>query len=70
MSFLNKITAIEAVSALKKAGFYLARQKGSHKLFKHITGIRVTVPFHSGKVLHPKIIKEILIAIKNSQKLK
>ena len=70
MSFLQKITATEAVSALKKAGFFLARQKGSHKLFKHPTGIRIVLPFHVGKILHPKIVKEVLIAIKKSQESK
>lgn len=64
MFFSRKITASEAIFAIKKVGFVLARQKGSHRLFKHPSGIRITVPFHSGKILHPKIVKEILIALK------
>ncbi|MCL1474379.1 type II toxin-antitoxin system HicA family toxin [Argonema antarcticum A004/B2] len=29
-------------------------------MYKNAEGRRVTVPFHSGKILHPKILKSIL----------
>jgi predicted RNA binding protein YcfA (HicA-like mRNA interferase family) len=45
---------------LEKAGFILARHSGSHKTYKNAAGKRVTVPYHSGKILHPKIFKSIL----------
>ena len=35
------------------------RQNGSHKIFRNNAGIRVTVPDHSGKILHPKNVKQI-----------
>ncbi|MFZ8829577.1 MAG: type II toxin-antitoxin system HicA family toxin [Armatimonadota bacterium] len=35
-------------------GFYLARQSGSHKIYKNQEGKRVTVPYHAGKIIHPK----------------
>lgn len=38
----------------------MVRQSGSHKIFKNKKGVRITVPYHSGKVLHPKILKRIL----------
>jgi predicted RNA binding protein YcfA (HicA-like mRNA interferase family) len=57
---LPRITAADAVRALEKVGFVLARQSGSHKIFKNEEGLRATVPYHSEKVLHPKIIKNIL----------
>lgn len=55
-----RVTAAEVISALERAGFSLSRQSGSHKIFKNQQGRRVTVSFHSGQVLHPKILKSIL----------
>jgi predicted RNA binding protein YcfA (HicA-like mRNA interferase family) len=43
----------------KKKGFTCIRQGGSHKIFKNDSGTRVTVPDHAGKILHPKIVKQI-----------
>lgn len=57
---LPRVSAAEAVRALEKAGFFLARQSGSHRIYKNAEGLRITVPYHSGKELHPKILKSIL----------
>lgn len=57
---LPRITAAEVIRALEKAGFFLARQSGSHKIYKNQEGKRATVPYHSGKVLHPKVLRSIL----------
>lgn len=57
---LPRISAAEVVRVLEKAGFVLARQSGSHRIFKNAEGLRVTVPYHSGKELHPKILKSIM----------
>ncbi|MFH0796154.1 MAG: type II toxin-antitoxin system HicA family toxin [Candidatus Omnitrophota bacterium] len=42
-------------------------------MYKNREGKRVTVPFHSGKILHPKVLKSILkdanLAIKELKKL-
>jgi len=57
---LPRVTAAEVIKALKKLGFVLTRQSGSHKIFKNKEGKRVTIPYHSGKVLHPKVLKSIL----------
>jgi predicted RNA binding protein YcfA (HicA-like mRNA interferase family) len=47
---------------LLDAGFSLLRSKGNHRIyFKE--GIRVVIPFHAGKILHPKIIKQVIEAI-------
>ena len=59
-SVLPKITAKEIIAVLVKLGFYLARQSGSHKIYKNTEGKRVTVPFHAGKILHPKVLKSII----------
>lgn len=59
------MTAKEAESLLLKAGFKLARQKGSHRIYKK-DKIRIVVPHHSGKDLHPKLVKEIKIILEGS----
>jgi len=55
-----RVTADEIIRVLEKAGFALARQSGSHKIYKNSTGKRVTIPYHKGKVLHPKLLASIL----------
>lgn len=57
---LPRIPAAKVVKALEKAGFVCARQSGSHKIYKNKEGKRVTVPYHSRKILHPKVLKSIL----------
>jgi predicted RNA binding protein YcfA (HicA-like mRNA interferase family) len=57
---LPRINAADAIRVLERAGFFLVRQSGSHKIYKNAAGKRTTVPFHSGKELHPKILKSSL----------
>ena len=57
---IPRITAHKAIKVLEKMGFALVRQSGSHKIFKSKDGKRITIPYHSGKILHPKIVKRIL----------
>jgi predicted RNA binding protein YcfA (HicA-like mRNA interferase family) len=61
MEKLPRITAVEVIKAMKRAGFFLARQSGSHKIFKNRAGKRVTIPYHSGKTIHLKILHCILM---------
>ena len=60
MPHLPRVTAKQIISVLERCGFKLARQSGSHKIFKNSEGKRTTVPFHDSKILHPKILKSIL----------
>ncbi len=55
-----RVTARETILALEKSGFGFSRQSGSHKIYKNAAGRRVTVPLHSGQILHPKLLKSIL----------
>jgi len=65
MPKLPRLTAAEAEAALRKAGFTWLRSKGSHRIY--LKGIRrVVVPFHSGTMLHPKIVKQVLDAIEET----
>ena len=60
MPRLPRLTARQITAVLEKAGFSLARQSGSHMIYKNSAGKRVTVPFHASKILHPKVLKSIL----------
>jgi len=57
---LPRVTAKEIIKVLENKGFSLVRQSGSHKIYKNSKGVRVTVPYHPGKILHPKLFKAIL----------
>lgn len=52
--------AAEVIRVIERAGFFFVRQSGSHRIFKNRQGRRVTVPYHSGAVLHPKLLRSIL----------
>jgi predicted RNA binding protein YcfA (HicA-like mRNA interferase family) len=61
MARLPRLTAREITAVLERRGFSLARQSGSHMIYKKdASGKRVTVPFHSQKILHPKLLWGIL----------
>jgi predicted RNA binding protein YcfA (HicA-like mRNA interferase family) len=57
---LPRVTADDVIKALERIGFFFSRQSGSHKIYKNKEGKRATVPYHSGKILHPKVLKSIL----------
>ncbi len=57
---LPRVDAKKVIGVLNKLGFKLVRQSGSHKIFKDSEGKRVTLPYHSKKILHPKLLKTIL----------
>jgi len=57
---LPRVTANEMIKIVEKMGFHFTRQSGSHKIYKNNEGKRVTIAYHTGKILHPKIIKSIL----------
>jgi predicted RNA binding protein YcfA (HicA-like mRNA interferase family) len=52
------LTPPEAEALLLKAGFKLIRTKGSHRIYQKDEK-RQVIPFHAGKALHPKIVKQI-----------
>ena len=61
MPKIPRITANQIMKVVEKLGFCLSRQSGSHKIFINQDGVRITIPVHSGKILHPKIVKSIMI---------
>ncbi|MGB3205632.1 MAG: type II toxin-antitoxin system HicA family toxin [Crinalium sp.] len=62
MPKLPRLNAQEAEKLLLSAGFTMSRSKGSHRIYIK-EDIRVVIPFHAGKILHPKIVKQVIEAI-------
>lgn len=61
MPKLPRLTAKDLIRLVEKHGFVLVRQSGSHKIYRNDSGVRVTIPFHAGKIIHPKIVKQIMV---------
>ena len=55
---LPKLNAKEDEKLLFDNGFVLDRQKWIHRIYKK-DNKRMVIPFHTSKILHPKIIKEL-----------
>jgi predicted RNA binding protein YcfA (HicA-like mRNA interferase family) len=49
----------EVVRILNNFGFIEVRQKGSHKQFRHQDGRGTTVPFHKGRDISPRLLRQI-----------
>jgi len=63
MPKLPRITGEELVKAVKKEGFEVVRQRGSHvQMRKFVEGDKVTfpIPIHKGKTLKPGTLRGIL----------
>lgn len=55
-----RFNARQIIKIIESKGFSLSRQSGSHMIFHNKKGVRVTIPNHTSKIIHPKIIKNIL----------
>ena len=60
MSKLPQISANEFIKLLKKLGFKIIRQKGSHIFFRHDDGRTTVVPNHPGERLDRGLLNKIL----------
>ena len=49
----------EVIALLQALGFVEARQRGSHKQFRHPDGRCTTVPFHAGRDISPILLRQI-----------
>jgi len=49
----------EVMTILERLGFLEARQKGSHKQFRHPDGRGTTVPCHPGRDISPILLRQI-----------
>ncbi|MCL7411152.1 MAG: type II toxin-antitoxin system HicA family toxin [Methanosarcinaceae archaeon] len=59
-SKLPRVDAKHLIKVVEKLGFELVRQSGSHIIYKNAKGQRLTIPYHTGKILHPKIVRSAL----------
>jgi predicted RNA binding protein YcfA (HicA-like mRNA interferase family) len=57
---LPRITGREVIAALRKAGFQVARVKGSHHFLRHPDGRGTVVPVQSGETIGPGLLSAIL----------
>ncbi|MCP3956579.1 MAG: type II toxin-antitoxin system HicA family toxin [bacterium] len=57
---LPTFTARQVVRALERGGFERVRQSGSHAIFRHDDGRRVTVPIHKGRDLGRGLLRQIM----------
>lgn len=66
MPRLPRVSGKDAVQALRRAGFVIFDQEGSHVYLHRRIGDRfthrVTVPLHGKRILKPKTLKSILKA--------
>ena len=60
MSRLPRMAGTKVISALKKAGFFVARIKGAHHFLRHRDGRTLVVPVLSGEVIRPTLLTKIL----------
>ena len=59
MGNIPVLTAREVARLLLGLGFVEARQRGSHKQFRHPDGRGTTVPFHAGRDIAPALLRKI-----------
>ncbi|MDO8467446.1 MAG: type II toxin-antitoxin system HicA family toxin [Nanoarchaeota archaeon] len=57
---LPQITAIELIKILRKIGFEVMRQQGSHVFLRHKDGRTTVVPNHPGDKLDRGLLNKIL----------
>jgi predicted RNA binding protein YcfA (HicA-like mRNA interferase family) len=59
MSNIPVLKPQEVINILESLGFVEVRQKGSHKQFRHEDGRGTTVPFHKGRDISPRLLRQI-----------
>jgi predicted RNA binding protein YcfA (HicA-like mRNA interferase family) len=62
MSRLPSLRPAQVTAALKRAGFVLLRQRGSHRVFQHPDGSETIVPMHSGEVRTGRMVYSLIRA--------
>ncbi|HUW61587.1 MAG TPA: type II toxin-antitoxin system HicA family toxin [Candidatus Bathyarchaeia archaeon] len=60
MTRLPRARASDVINALHKVGFEVARIKGSHHVLVHPDGRTTVIPVHSGEVVGPGLLRQIL----------
>jgi predicted RNA binding protein YcfA (HicA-like mRNA interferase family) len=59
--YLPQVKAKDLVRIIKKQGFVLDRQKGSHAIYYRASDkARVVIPMHAGRDIKPKTLRGII----------
>ena len=59
MSNIPVLKPQEVISILENLGFVEMRQRSSHKQFRHEDGRGTTVPYHKGRDISPRLLRQI-----------
>ena len=60
MAKLPRLTDKEVAKVVLKLGFVFDHQTGSHMIFEHPDGRKITIPHHSGEELGPGLLNKII----------
>lgn len=59
MTRLSRVTGAHVVRSLRKVGFEVIRQRGSHVMMKHPDGRSTVVPIHVGETIGVGLLSKI-----------
>ena len=59
MNRMPRVTGTHVVRSLRKIGFELVRQRGSHAIMKHPDGRSTVVPIHGGETIGVGLMSKI-----------
>ena len=59
MTRMPRLTGERVIQSLRRAGFEIARRKGSHVMLKHPDGRGTVVPVHAGETLGVGLMSKI-----------
>ena len=59
MNRMPRVTGAHVVRSLRKVGFKLVRQRGSHAVMKHPDGRSTVVPIHGGETIGVGLMSKI-----------
>lgn len=60
MAKLPRLTGKEVAKVVLKLGFVFDHQTGSHMIFEHPDGRKITIPHHPGEELGPGLLTKII----------
>lgn len=60
MTKLARLSGEKIIKALRRAGFEIIRQHGSHVILQHQDGRTTVVPVHKREVVGPGLLRKIL----------
>ena len=57
---MPKVKSRQIIKVAEKLGFFFARQKGSHAIYRRIDNKRITIPIHGGQDITEDIFYQII----------